>query len=64
MYTGKLVFSQAMDFLPQHTFRHLYSDEGPGLELDNTVYALDATTIELVRTISSCLNCPMPPIRG
>lgn len=138
MYTGKLVFSQAMDFLPQHTFRRcvqrydgnrciksftcqdqyrsmafaqltyreslrdieaclnaqsnklyhmgirtkvarstlaeanekrdwriyadfsqsliqtarlLYSDEGLGLELDNTVYALDATTIDLCLSV-------------
>ena len=138
MYTGKLVFSQAMNFLPQHTFRrcvqryngnrhiktftcqdqyrsmaftqltyreslrdieaclkaqskklyhmgirakvarstlaeanekrdwriyadfaqslnqnarHLYSDEDLGLELDNTVYALDATTIDLCLSV-------------
>ena len=138
MYTGKLVFSQAMDFLPQHTFRRcvqryngnrhiksftcqdqyrsmafaqltyreslrdieaclkaqsnklyhmgigtkvarstlaeanekrdwriyadfsqsliqtarqLYADEELGLELDNTVYALDATTIDLCLSV-------------
>ena len=138
MYTGKLVFSQAMDFLPQHTFRRcvqhyngnrhaksftcqdqyrsmafaqltyreslrdieaclkaqsnklyhmgirskvarstlaeanekrdwriyadfahslihaarqLYIDEDLGLELDNTVYALDATTIDLCLSV-------------
>jgi transposase len=138
MYTGKLVFAQAMDFLPQHTFRrcvqryngnrhiksftcqdqyrsmafaqltyreslrdieaclkaqsnklyhmgirarvarstlaeanekrdwriyadfaqsliqtarYLYSDEDLGLELNNTVYALDATTIDLCLSV-------------
>jgi transposase len=138
MYTGKLVFAQAMDFLPQHTFRRcvqrydgnrhiksftcqdqyrsmafaqltyrdslrdievclkaqsnklyhmgirakvarstlaeanekrdwriyadfsqsliqtarqLYADEDLGLELDNTVYALDATTIDLCLSV-------------
>jgi len=33
------------------TARHLYSDEGLGLELDNTVYALDATTIDLCLSV-------------
>ena len=30
-----------------HTARNLYTDEDFGIELDNTVYALDSTTIDL-----------------
>ncbi len=33
------------------TARHLYSDEDLGLELNNTVYALDATTIDLCLSV-------------
>ena len=34
-----------------HTARRLYGDEALGLELDNTVYALDASTIDLCLTL-------------
>ena len=34
-----------------HTARRLYMDEDLGLELDNTVYALDASTIDLCLTL-------------
>ena len=33
------------------TARHLYAEEDLGLELDNTVYALDATTIDLCLSV-------------
>ena len=33
------------------TARRLYADEDLGLELDNTVYALDATTVDLCLTV-------------
>ena len=33
------------------TARHLYRDDGFGLELENTVYALDATNIELCLSV-------------
>ena len=51
------------------TARHLYRDDGFGLELKNTVYALDATNIELClsvfpgdstngpRELSGCTHC-------
>ena len=34
-----------------HTARRLYRDEDLGLELDNTVYALDSSTIDLCLTL-------------
>ncbi len=34
-----------------HTARRLYADEDLGLELDNTVYALDSSTIDLCLTL-------------
>ena len=36
--------------------RKLYADEPLGVDLDNTVYALDSTTIDL------CLACSMGPV--
>jgi hypothetical protein len=52
MYSGKLIFSQVMDFMPLHTFRRCVvryqGNSEPFLgELNETVYALDATTIDL-----------------
>lgn len=38
MNIGKTVFSQVIDFLPMHEFC---------IDLDQTVYALDSTTIDL-----------------
>ena len=39
-----------------HTARQLYIDEAFGVELDHTVYALDATTIDLCLSVFSWAN--------
>ena len=39
-----------------HTARQLYIDEAFGIELDHTVYALDATTIDLCLSVFSWAN--------
>ena len=57
MYAGKFIFSQLVANLPMHTFRQCvarYQGERYVKQfrcLDNTIYALDAPTIDLCLSV-------------
>ena len=74
MHTGNLMFSQLMEFAPWHTFRRLVAKyRGDfnvrtfscldqflcnGIDLSETVYALDSTTIDLCLSLFPWVGIP------